>query len=104
MHREFMVNCPNSEECGDDMKVVLTYYAAPEPMTRDYPGAPAEMEVEFKCETCGVDEETCSLEALVRVEEMVEEEMFKEMEAAADAAAEAKYDEWRDRELFGEDY
>jgi hypothetical protein len=100
--RTFTVSCTG--ECEDELVVTVTYYAAAEPMTRDYPGCPAEMEFEFKCETCGVTEETCGLETYVRVEEMVEEQMYDWARDAAEAAAEDRYDDWKDSHMFGEDY
>jgi hypothetical protein len=103
MPESFSLSCPN-RECEADIEVTVTYYAPPEPMTRDYPGSGPEVEIEFSCETCKTTDVTADPDDYSRLADEVLDKIDDAREAALDAYYESKYEELRDREMFGEDY
>lgn len=110
---DFNMPCPRCE--GGDIGVEIVSYSEGRPATRLDPPEPPEVEwkITSSCEGCGLrqdlledgslddEEENKILDAIT---EAAFEHLDAKYQADADARADAEYEEWKDRELFGEDY
>lgn len=110
---DFSMACPRCE--GGDIGVEIVSSSEGRPGTRLDPPEPPEVEwkITESCEGCGLREDNLvdgSLdneegeEILDAITEAAFAHLGEQYQAEADARADRDYEEWKDRELFGEDY
>jgi hypothetical protein len=87
---DYSIVCPG---CDKDVDVRITKFYPEEPMSRDYPGCPPDVEFEFKC-ACGFDDSHMSWHEASVLKENLIEHVAIQLQNRKEAGEEAKFEAW----------
>jgi hypothetical protein len=97
MNHSFETRCPR-EECEGTVEITITYFSlghSDDPPESDK----IEWEISAPCEECGFKN---SDEVSMTEYDHITHKAFEEMDDLREAGDDYKYDEWKDRQLFGD--